>query len=107
MIYQSDSLVLASRSEVQPLALLEAMSTGIPVVATECVPKSLRIEGGCTIVPIDDVQALSDAMRRETERTDFDGKAVSDAVRRLASAEIIGKRLTEVFDKVLHNGGPL
>ena len=107
LLYHSDSLVLASRSEVQPLALLEAMSTGIPVVATECVPKSLRIEGGCTIVPIDDVQALSDAMRRETERTDFDGKAVSDAVRRLASAEVIGKRLTEVFDKVLHNGGPL
>lgn len=107
LLYHSDSLVLASRSEVQPLALLEAMSTGIPVVATECVPKSLRIEGGCTIVPIDDVQALFDAMRKETERTDFDGKAVSDAVRRLASAEVIGKRLTEVFDKVLHNGGPL
>lgn len=107
LLYQSDALVLASRSEVQPLALLEAMSIGIPVVATECVPKSLRIEGGCTIVPINDVQALSDAMRRETERTDFNGKAVSEAVRQLASAGVIGKRLTEVFDKVLHTCGPL
>lgn len=107
LLYQSDALVLASRSEVQPLALLEAMSTGIPTIATECVPKSLRIEGGCTIVPIDDVQALSDAMQRVMEKKDFNGKVVSEAVRRLASAEVIGKRLTEVFDTVLHTDAPL
>lgn len=101
LIYQSDALVLASRSEVQPLALLEAMSTGIPVVATECVPKSLRIEGGCTIVPVDDVQALSDAMRRVMEQKDFDGVAVSEAVRLLASPEVIGRQLTDLFNDLL------
>ena len=101
LLYQSDALVLASRSEVQPLALLEAMSTGIPVVATACVPQSLRIENGCTIVPIDDVQALSDAMRSVMEQKDFDGKAVSEAVRQLASPEEIGRRLTALFNDVL------
>ena len=101
LIYQSDALVLASRSEVQPLALLEAMSTGIPVVATECVSKSLRIEGGCTIVPVDDVQALSDAMRRVMEQKDFDGVAVSEAVRLLASPEVIGRQLTDLFNDLL------
>ena len=101
LLYQSDALVLASRSEVQPLALLEAMSTGIPVVATECVPKSLRIEDGCTIVPADDVQALSDAMRQVMEQKDFDGVAVSEAVRQLASPEVIGYRLTTLFNDLL------
>jgi glycosyltransferase involved in cell wall biosynthesis len=101
LLYQSDSLVLASRSEVQPLALLEAMSTGIPVVATACVPQSLRIEGGCTIVPVDDVQALSDAMRRMMEQKDFDGGSVSASVRQLASPEMIGRRLTTLFNEVL------
>jgi glycosyltransferase involved in cell wall biosynthesis len=86
---------------VQPLALLEAMSTGIPVVATECVPQSLRIEGGCTIVPVDDVQALSDAMRRMMEQKDFDGGSVSASVRQLASPEMIGRRLTTLFNEVL------
>ena len=62
LLYQSDALVLASRSEVQPLSLLEAMSTGSPVIATECMPQSLRIEGGSTIVPIDAVDALNKAM---------------------------------------------
>ena len=101
LLYQSDALVLASRSEVQPLALLEAMSTGIPVVATECVPLNLRIDGGCTIVPVDDVQALSDAMRSVMEHKDFDGKVVSESVRQLASPEEIGRRLTALFTEVL------
>ena len=101
LLYQSDALVLASRSEVQPLALLEAMSTGIPVVATECVPLNLRIEGGCKIVPVDDVQALSDAMLSVMEQKDFDGKAVSASVRQLASPEEVGHRLTAIFTDVL------
>ena len=101
LLYQSDALVLASRSEVQPLALLEAMSTGIPVVATECVPQSLRIADGCTIVPVDDVQALSDAMRQVMEQKDFDGVSVSASVRQLASPEVIGRRLTTLFNELL------
>ena len=77
------------------------MSTGIPVVATECVPQSLRIEGGCTIVPVDDVQALSDAMRRVMEQKNFDGVSVSAAVRLFASPEVIGRRLTTLFNELL------
>ena len=50
---------------------------------------------------------MSDAMRRVVEKKDFNGKVVSEAVRRLASTEVIGKRLTEVFDTVLHTDAPL
>ena len=98
LLYQSDALVLASRSEVQPLALLEAMSTGIPVVATSCVPQSLRIDGGCTIVPINDTEALSEAMGKVMDQTDFDGRKVSEAVSQVASPAVIGEKLTELFN---------
>ena len=98
LLYQSDALVLASRSEVQPLSLLEAMSTGIPVVATACVPQSLRIDGGCTIVPIDDAEALSEAMGRVMTQTDFDGRKVSEAVSQVASPAVIGEKLTKLFN---------
>lgn len=101
LLYQSDALVLASRSEVQPLVLLETMSTGIPVISTECIPQSLRIEGGCTIVPVDDVDALAKAMRQMVEHYDFDGKAVSEAVSRLASPAVIGQKLTALFSELL------
>ena len=97
LLYQSDALVLASRSEVQPLSLLEAMSTGIPVISTECVPQSLRIEGGSTIVPIDDVKALSEAMSDLTNNPPIDGQWLSQEVKRMASPEVIGRKLEQLF----------
>lgn len=101
LLYQSDALVLASRSEVQPLVLLEAMSTGIPVIATNCIPQCLRIEGGCTIVPVDEIGALAEAMKSVFHQTSFDGKAVSERVRQLASPEVIGSRLSALFTDIL------
>ena len=97
LLYRSDALVLASRSEVQPLSLMEAMSTGIPVVATECVPQSLRIAGGSTIVPMDDVRALSEAMAEVMDRPVVDGRWLSEEVKRMASPEVIGRKLEKLF----------
>ena len=101
LLYQSDALVLASRSEVQPLSLLEAMSTGIPVIATECVPQSLRIEKGCTIVPTDDVKALCGAMSEVMSEPSFDGQWLSKEVARLASPEVIGQKLEQLFSGIV------
>ena len=101
LLYQSDALVLASRSEVQPLVLLEAMSTGIPVIATDCIPQSLRIEGGCTIVPVDDIEALAEAMKTISQQVSFDGKAVSEKVSQMASPEEIGQKLSALFTDML------
>ena len=101
LLYQSDALVLASRSEVQPLVLLEAMSTGIPVIATDCIPQSLRIEGGCTIVPVDETATLAEAMKSVVQETSFDGKAVSEKVRKQASQEVIGRQLSALFTDIL------
>ena len=101
LLYQSDALVLASRSEVQPLVLLEAMSTGIPVIATDCIPQSLRIEGGCTIVPVDDVEALAEAMKTVSQQPSFDGKGVSEKVSQMASPEVIGRQLSALFTDIL------
>lgn len=101
LLYDCDAMVLASRSEVQPLVLLEAMSTGIPVIATESVPQNLRIEGGCTIVPIDDAEALSRAMAQMMAEPMADGKKLSEQVRALASPQVVGKRLQTIFSEAL------
>ena len=101
LLYDCDALVLASRSEVQPLVLLEAMSTGIPVIATESVPQNLRLEGGCTIVPIDDAEALSQAMAQMMAGPTADGKNLSEQVRALASPQVVGKRLQTIFSEAL------
>ena len=101
LLYECDALVLASRSEVQPLVLLEAMSTGIPVVSTECVPRCLRIEGGCMIVPIGDAKALAAAMEGVMAHEAINGRALSEQVARLASPQVVGRKLEQVFNGVL------
>ncbi|MBR5763437.1 MAG: glycosyltransferase family 4 protein, partial [Bacteroidaceae bacterium] len=103
VLYESNLLVLPSRSEAQPLSLLEAMSTGIPVVATEVTPRSLRIEGGCTVVPTDDVKALADAMEKACENVDFDGFAVSQNVRQIASYDVLANKLDMIFTDIIKN----
>jgi len=100
LLYQCDALVLASRSEVQPLVLLEAMSTGIPVISTECVPRCLRLDG-CTIVPVDDAGELSRAMEYVMSGVKIDGEKLSEEVRALASPQIVGKQLQTIFCEVL------
>ena len=106
LLYHCDALVLASRSEVQPLVLLEAMATGIPVISTECIPQNLRIEGGCTIVPIDDVEALSVAMKKVMRQEDFDGRKVSESVKEMASPMVVGQKLSALFTDIVASARP-
>ena len=74
LLYQSDALVLASRSEVQPLVVFEAMSTGIPVVGTTSIPRCQRLGKGCRIVPVGDAAALAEAMQNLTKEPAADGQ---------------------------------
>ena len=95
LLWQSDALVLPSRSEAQPLVILEALATGIPVVSTECVPESLRIPEACLIAPIGDAKMLAEKMQEVMHIAP--SQAFSDAVRQMASPAVIAQKLTELF----------
>lgn len=57
-------LVLPSRNEGQPMAVLEAMARGLCVVASEVGGlKEMIGEGAGRVVPADDVSAIADALR--------------------------------------------
>lgn len=60
-LYASDVFVLPSRTEGLSNALLEAMSIGLPVVATDIAGNRELIENGVQglLVPLDDAQALA------------------------------------------------
>lgn len=101
LLYESDALVMASRSEVQPLVVFEAMSTGIPVVGTTSIPPCQRIGNGCRIVPVGDAAALADGMQALTEEPFADGRQLSEHVRLMASPEVVGRQLEQLFSDVL------
>ena len=85
---------------MQPLVVLEAMSTGMPVVTTEAVPRSERINGGCFVGGIDKVEELRDLLYHVYNIEDFDGVSVSKAIADLASPEKVGKQLTGLFKEL-------
>ncbi len=101
LLYHCDALVLASRSEVQPLVLLEAMSTGLPVISTECIPQCLRLDGGCSIVPIGDAGALAESMQQVMEHPGVDGRQLSEKVSNMASPKVVGMKLEAIFSEIL------
>ena len=97
LLYKSDALVLATRDETQGLVLLEAMSTGIPVVTTEAVPQNVRIDMGCFIAPIDDAEAIADKMCEVMQLTDGEGEVFSKIVAEKVSPQVIAAQLETVL----------
>lgn len=65
-VADADLFCLPSRHEGLPLALLEALALGVPVIATDCA-EGVRdaVDGGrvAELVPVEDVSALSHALR--------------------------------------------
>lgn len=77
----ADLVVLPSRAETYGMVVTEALSYGIPVLATETdgVPESMgRAEDGTRpglLVPADDARALADGLRMWFEDADFRDRA--------------------------------
>lgn len=98
LLYESDALVLASRSEVQPLVVMEALSTGIPVVGTEVLPKSERISGAVLIANTDDAQSLHDKMLEV--RSILPSPVFSQKIAELSSPQHVARQLMDIFTSV-------
>lgn len=103
---ESELVVLPSRSEGMPNALLEALMAGRPVVSTDvgAVPDILGIAGPDvgSMVPREDPGALARAMRFELERQPVPGAASGrDAVRERFSLTHRAHALRSLYDAVL------
>lgn len=97
LLWQSDALVLPSRSEAQPLVLLEALSTGIPAVTTECIPPSVRLPEGVLFAPVGDARGLADKMCEALEIKP--SRSFHERVESIASPEVVARKLTSIFQQ--------
>jgi glycosyltransferase involved in cell wall biosynthesis len=99
---QAHAFSLPSHVEGQPFAVIEALCTGLPVVATAVggVPEIVGREDGL-LVPPTDVDGLSDALMQVARApARFNGADIAARARARFSYETVGARLSRLYSAV-------
>jgi glycosyltransferase involved in cell wall biosynthesis len=98
---QAGALVLCSDHETFGVVLIEAMATGIPVIATRSGgPEDIVMPDTGILVDCDDSDALLRGMT-EILRGRFDPTAIRENVRRRFGYPVIANRLHAVYERLL------
>jgi glycosyltransferase involved in cell wall biosynthesis len=101
----ADLLVLASARESFGLVLVEAMASGLPVIATDCAGPSTIVEHGQTgwLVPADDEHALAEAITHALQHPEERRRRGTIALQRARerySWHAAAKRLATVYQEI-------
>lgn len=105
-----DVYVSSSVTEGTPMAVLEAMASGTPVVATSVggLPHVLAQGAAGVLVPSEDVQALASALNsllREPGRREVLGAAARSRVESEFSLSACARRYAEVYAELVRRRG--
>ena len=100
----SDCFVLSSQAETFGVVYIEALASGVPVIATKCGgPESFVNDRNGIFVPIDDFDALVDAMRNIYDNINkYDRALISKEARSLFSPASIANSLIDVYKDVIN-----
>jgi glycosyltransferase involved in cell wall biosynthesis len=104
----TDILIMPSRGEASPLVVLEAMSRGMPIVATDVgdVTRMLPDRRYGRVVPPESVVALADAIESllaDTASGEFDPDLLVERHRSVYSVEKWAERMEAAYRQILLN----
>lgn len=101
-MWRSHVLVLPSRNETFGVVLIEAMATGMPVIATRCGgPEDIVDDSNGVLVPVGDIDALSGELKKMSVTWEsYDPMELSRQAREKYGEDSIITRLTEIYDTV-------
>ncbi|WP_261995195.1 glycosyltransferase family 4 protein [Rhodococcus opacus] len=104
LLASSQVLALPSRNEGQPMAILEAMAHGLCVVASAVGGIPELIDDHCgVLVPVDDVDALAQALRRVVYDDDARIRLGSHALQRIRAeldVDAVWRRFDALYREV-------
>lgn len=95
----ADAFVLASRGETFGVVYIEALLSGLPVIATECGgPEDFIDESNGFLVPTENVSILSEALIKMVKsRTRFNSQEISTAAAARFAPAVIAERLSKLY----------
>lgn len=99
---EGDAFVLASHSETFGVVFIEAMATGLPVIATSCGgPNDIVTENAGYLIPVDDRQALVSALQAMRNNAyNFNSLEISRNCIEKYSPETVGRQIIEAYTSV-------
>ncbi|MCE5203445.1 MAG: glycosyltransferase [Actinomycetia bacterium] len=103
VLARADAFALASRSEGFGVAIVEALATGLPVLATRSGgPEDIVTEQDGVLVAPDDVSAVAQGLSRLfSAEAQWDRESIAARAHERYSQERIGEQLTAVYRSVV------
>lgn len=100
ILKKSDCFVLASESETFGIVFIEAMSCGVPVIATMCGgPEDYVCEDNGVLVPVNDSDSLAAAMEKMINHIElYDRKLIAKQCRDRFSERTIAAEIIKVIE---------
>lgn len=102
LLANSDCFVLSSHVETFGIVCIEAMTKGLPVIATACQgPEDYINESNGILVPVNDVSALTDAMNRMYRNIDnYDRNSIRQYCYDNYSESAIADKIIDIYNSV-------
>jgi len=100
---RANVFVLPSRYDNMPCVVVEALGSGLPVVATRVggIPEMVR-EGDGALVPPSDPEALAEALLPFISRSEeHDSEAIAERARARYGADTVAAQLTRIYEEVV------
>jgi glycosyltransferase involved in cell wall biosynthesis len=102
---KSSALVMFSFYENMPCAILEALCTGLPVIASQVggIPELIQADNGILVQSGNEVELTLAMKDMILQYHKYDKDKISLDAAELYSYESIGKKINQVYDSVLEN----
>ncbi len=100
-----NAFVLSSRSETFSVACIEALSQGLPCIATACGgPQEILTKEDGILIPPENIDAMRDAMLKMYENySKYNKKLIAENCAKRFAPQVVAAKLTNVFLETINN----